>query len=75
MNDLVAFATLVQALDPWRAHLIFIGGWAHRVHRLDPRANLLDYQAVFTKDSDLAFANQAPLEGDIRAALIRRSSG
>lgn len=70
MNDLAAFATLIQALDRWRAHLIFIGGWAHRVHRLDPRANLLGYQPVFTKDSDLAFANLAPLEGDIRAALI-----
>lgn len=72
MNDLAAFATLVQALDAWRAHLIFIGGWAHRVHRLDPRANQLAYQPVFTKDSDLAFANKAPLEGDIRAALIGR---
>jgi hypothetical protein len=52
MNDLTAFATLVQALDAWRAHLIFIGGWAHRVHRMDPRATQLAYQAVFTKDSE-----------------------
>lgn len=72
MNDLASFATLIQALDAWRAHLIFIGGWAHRVHRMDPRANQLDYLPVFTKDSDLAFANKAPLAGDIRAALIER---
>ena len=70
MNDLAAFATLVQALDAWRAHLVFVGGWAHRLHRLDPRSDPLDYQPVFTKDSDLAFANEAPLAGDIRAALV-----
>lgn len=28
MNDLEAFAKLVQALDPWRGQLVFIGGWA-----------------------------------------------
>lgn len=70
MNDLDALATLVQALTPWRAHLVFIGGWAHRIHRYDPRANALDYQPVFTRDTDLAFANRAPIEGDIKAALL-----
>src|SRR3990167_5183831 len=28
MNDLEAFAKLVQALDPWRGRLVFIGGWS-----------------------------------------------
>ena len=70
MNDLDALAKLVQALSPWRAHLVFVGGWAHRVHRFDPRANKLQYQPVFTRDTDLAFANRAPIEGDIKGALI-----
>lgn len=70
MNDLNALATLAQALTPWRAHLVFIGGWAHRIHRFDPRANKLEYQPVFTRDTDLAFANRAPIEGSIKAALI-----
>lgn len=70
MNDLDALAKLVQALFPWRAHLVFIGGWAHRIHRFDPRANALGYQPVFTRDTDLAFANRAPIEGNIKAALI-----
>jgi hypothetical protein len=70
MNDLDALAKLLQALSPWRAHLIFVGGWAHRVHRFDPRANKLQYQPVFTRDTDLAFANRAPIEGDIKGALI-----
>lgn len=69
MNDLAAFANLAQALDPWRAHLIFIGGWGHRLHTLHPQANQLEHQPVFTRDTDLAFANRAPFEGDIKAAL------
>ncbi|MBT2336242.1 hypothetical protein J7E49_20295 [Variovorax paradoxus] len=71
MNDLEAFARLIQALAPWRQQLIFIGGWGHRLHRLDPRANQLDYQPVFTRDTDLAFANKEPLEGDIKQALMQ----
>lgn len=71
MNDLEAIAKLAQALSTWRDHLVFIGGWAHRIHRFDPRANKLDYQPVFTRDTDLAFANRAPIEGDIKAALIQ----
>lgn len=69
MNDLDAFARLVEALAPWRQQLVFIGGWGHRLHRLDPRANQTDYQPVFTRDTDLAFANKEPLEGDIKLAL------
>lgn len=70
MNDLGAFAKLVTALDPWRQQLIFIGGWAHRLHRLDPRANALDHQPVFTRDTDLAFANKEVIAGDIKTTLI-----
>lgn len=69
MNDLEAFAKLAQALVPWTGQLVYVGGWAHRIHRLDPRANTPEHQAVFTKDTDLAFASTAPIEGDIKAAL------
>lgn len=72
MNDLDALAKLAQALYAWRGQLIFIGGWAHRMHRLSPRANALEYQPIFTRDTDLAFANRAPIEGDIKAALIEK---
>ena len=70
MNDLEALAKLAQALSPWHAHLVFIGGWAHRIHRFSPMANQLAYQPLYTRDTDLAFANRAPIEGDIKAALI-----
>ena len=70
MNDLNPFAKLAQALDPWRNQLVFIGGWAHRLHRFDSRANKLEHQPVFTRDTDLAFANRTPIEGDMKGALI-----
>lgn len=71
MNDLEAFVRLTQALAPWSGQLVYVGGWAHRIHRLDPRANTPPHQAVFTKDTDLAFAAAEPIEGDIKAALER----
>ncbi len=69
MNDLDAFVRLVEALQPWSGKLVYVGGWAHRIHRLDPRASPPAHQAVFTRDSDLAFSAGEPLEGDIKAAL------
>jgi hypothetical protein len=72
MNDFEAFAKLVQAVDPWRGQLIFIGGWGHRLHTLHPLANKLDFQPIFTRDTDLAFASKAPLEGDMKSALAKR---
>lgn len=72
MNDLEAFAKLVQALDPWRGQLVFIGGWSHRLHTLHPFASQLDFQPVFTKDTDLAFHNKVPLEGNIKDALTEK---
>ncbi len=70
MNDLDALAKLAQALAPWSAHLVFIGGWAHRIHRFSPIANKLEYQPIFTRDTDLAIAGGTPIEGDIKAALV-----
>jgi Nucleotidyltransferase len=72
MNDLEAFAKLVQALDPWRGQLVFIGGWSHRLHTLHPYANQLEFQPIFTKDTDLAFHNDIPLEGSIKDALVEK---
>jgi hypothetical protein len=69
MNGLEPFVRLAQALAPWRGQLVYVGGWAHRIHRLDPRASTPAHQAVFTKDTDLAFAAAEPIEGDIKTAL------
>ncbi len=69
MNYLEAFVQLAQALAPWNGQLVYVGGWAHRIHRFDPRANAPAHQVVFTKDTDLAFAAAEPMKGDIKAAL------
>lgn len=69
MNDHQAFARLVGALAPWESRLLFVGGWAHRLYRLHPDAAPPAYQPLATLDADVAFAEHARLEGDIRAGL------
>lgn len=69
MNDFATFARLIQAVAPWRAHLVLVGGWAHRLYRFHEMASQLAYQPLTTKDTDLAFDNRAPLHGDIKGAL------
>lgn len=69
MNDLQAFAQLVSTLAPWRAHLIFVGGWCHRLHAQHERATKLEQEYLFTRDSDLLFGHDAPREGQIGQAL------
>ncbi|MCA1601178.1 MAG: nucleotidyltransferase domain-containing protein [Acidobacteria bacterium] len=46
-----------------------VGGWAHRLYRFHPLATAPEYQPIRTRDVDLAFSPDAPLEGDIRQAL------
>jgi hypothetical protein len=35
-TDVEYFARLVEALDPWLDQVVIIGGWAHRLYRLQP---------------------------------------
>lgn len=69
MEDLAAFARLITALGPWLGDLVLVGGWAHRMHRLHPLAQLPAYLPLRTRDADLAFSEAAVLRGNIRAAL------
>ncbi|WP_395026139.1 GSU2403 family nucleotidyltransferase fold protein [Comamonas odontotermitis] len=69
MNDLDSFVKLLLALDPWRANLILIGGWGHRLHALHPKAAKQNHQPVFTRDTDLLFKDRMPVEADILQAL------
>jgi hypothetical protein len=69
MEDLANFARLVEAIRPWLTHVVIVGGWAHRLHRFHPLATPQEYQPIRTRDVDLAFSLDAPLEGDIREAL------
>ena len=69
MDDNAAFARLIHALRPWLGHLVIVGGWAHRLHRLHPLAGAPSYAPLRTRDVDLALLLNAPLTGDIRSAL------
>lgn len=69
MNDLVDFARLVDALRPWLGNLVVVGGWAHRLYCFHPRAQLLPYKPIGTKDADIAMSATPPSLGDLAAAL------
>jgi len=50
VNDFAALARLIQAIEPWRAHLVIVGGWAHRLSRFHPMANVPTYQPQQDED-------------------------
>jgi hypothetical protein len=75
MEDAVSFARLIEALRPWLGHLVIVGGWAHRLHRLHALAGAPTHPPVRTRDVDLALSLQAPLPGDISEALARAGFG
>jgi len=53
-GELKPFVQLIEALEPWLEQVVLIGGWAHRLYRLDPRAQTLRYPPLTTLDSDIA---------------------
>jgi len=69
VDNLDEIAKLLDALRPWHRDLVIVGGWAHRLYRFHDKAARPPYQAVRTRDADLAFGSHAPLMGDIGAAL------
>jgi hypothetical protein len=52
--ELEPFVRLIEALEPWLEEVVLIGGWAHRLYRLDSRAQGLAYPPLTTLDSDIA---------------------
>lgn len=69
MDDLAAFARLVDALRPWLRHVVVVGGWAHQLHRIHPRARVPPHQPLRTRDADVALSATPPSAGDLAAAL------
>ena len=70
MSEQLAFGRLVTGLSPWLGQLVFVGGWAFRLYRLHPGAEVPAYRPVVTLDADVAFAEGERLEGNIRARLL-----
>lgn len=52
--ELEAFSKFIAAIEPWLGEVVLVGGWAHRLYRLDPRARKLDYLPLTTLDGDVA---------------------
>ena len=71
MNDMEAMARLLDALRPWRDRLVFVGGWAHRLHRFHRLAGPVPYLPVMTRDADIAVPEESLWRGDIGEALSR----
>jgi hypothetical protein len=72
-SDVEYFARLVEALDPWLDQVVIIGGWAHRLYRLHPLAQPLDYEPLGTFDTDIAVPLDLPATGEqLRARLLER---
>ena len=71
VQDLHQFTRLVVALEPWLDQLVIIGGWAHQLYRLEPRAQALDYAALMTLDADVAAPSKLSAgKRDIRDRLL-----
>jgi hypothetical protein len=50
------FGRLLAALEPWLDQVVIVGGWAHRLYRLHPDAQALDYPPLSTLDADVALS-------------------
>ncbi len=63
-SEIEYFARLVEALGPWLDRVVVIGGWAHRLYRLHPLAQPLDYEPLETFDADVAVPLDLPATGE-----------
>ena len=68
---LEAFSKFIVALEPWLGEVVLVGGWAHRLYRLDPRARKLDYLPLTTLDGDVAVPTKLKKEeSTVRKRLL-----
>jgi hypothetical protein len=69
--EFAGFARLIDSLSPWLEQVVIIGGWAHRLYRLHPSAQALDYPALTTLDTDVALPARLEVkEQDIHERLL-----
>jgi hypothetical protein len=73
LSDVEYFARLVEALEPWLGQVVIIGGWAHRLYRLHPLAQQLDFAPLGTLDTDIAVPPNLPTTGEqLHARLLEK---
>ena len=72
---LEAFSKFIVALEPWLGEVVLVGGWAHRLYRLDSRARKLDYLPLTTLDGDVAVPPKLKKEeSTVRKRLLEAGS-
>ena len=72
-SDVEYFVRLVDALEPWLEQVVIIGGWAHRLYRLHPLAQPLNYEPLGTFDTDVAVPPSLSAPGEqIHERLVGR---
>nr|WP_231747074.1 GSU2403 family nucleotidyltransferase fold protein [Burkholderia sp. BDU5] len=69
MSSFAEFSRLALTLEPWRQHIVFVGGWAFRLYGYEPRAYTADHKPIFTQDADVAYDKRELIEGNIKTAL------
>lgn len=70
MNDFNRFVQLIRALEPALNDVIFVGGWAHRLHRQHSLARIPAYEPLVTLDADVVIATPAPAADDDLGARL-----
>ncbi|HYY72799.1 MAG TPA: hypothetical protein VE778_04335 [Candidatus Bathyarchaeia archaeon] len=69
--EIEPFSKFIEALEPWVGEVVLIGGWAHRLYRLDSRARKLEYPPLTTLDGDVAVPPKLKQEeSTIRTRLL-----
>jgi hypothetical protein len=65
------FARLIVALKPWLTQVVIIGGWAHRLYRLHPSAQHIEYSLLTTLDTDVAVPPRLKIiDENVRERLV-----
>jgi hypothetical protein len=58
-----ALSRVAQALAPFGAQFVVVGGWAHQLHWLSDLANPVEFEALRTEDLDIAAPQRVQAHG------------
>jgi hypothetical protein len=73
MHDDQKFALLIDALGPHLDRVVVVGGWAHRLFRHHPLAQVVPYQPLLTRDTDVAIPPGVRVDdANLRDRLLAR---
>jgi hypothetical protein len=69
--EIEPFSKVIEALGSWLSQMVLVGGWAHRLYRLDSRARKLPYLPLTTLDGDVAVPTKLKVEeSTVRERLL-----